>query len=145
MPKWHLEFALEYEESTSSPSIPRMEILRSLLDPDGRQRALEANERLYQQAMDKFKKDGHLLRQYGWRFSNLEDEDIVVRMPGGWDSRAPGFEEEGTEAGVPRQLHFRVLMMPFCFIIWHLVWIFAPIPPDRENWWWWEPSRAVVR
>lgn len=112
MPKYHLEFALEYEEGYPNPPIPRIEILRSFLDPEGRQRALGANQRLYQQAMDRFKKGRHLLRQYGWRFSNLDDEDIVVRAPGGWDSRAPGFEEEGMEAGVvPLLLHFIVLMM----------------------------------
>lgn len=133
MPKYHLEFALEYEESTLSPSIPRIEILRSLLDPDGGQRALEANQRLYEQAMDRFKKERHLLRQYGWRFADLDDEEIVVRTPGGWDGRAPGFEEEGREAGVvPFLLHFVVLLMPYCLFVWclfsflylfHLIWI----------------------
>lgn len=86
---------MEYEESTLSPSIPRIEILRSLLDPDGGQRALEANQRLYEQAMDRFKKERHLLRQYGWRFADLDDEDIFVRAPGGWDGRAPGLRKRG--------------------------------------------------
>lgn len=95
---------MEYEEKAWQPDIRKIEHLRFLLDPDGRQRAFEANQRLYQQAMDRFNAERRLKDTAGGRDGNLDGEYFVVRAPGGWDSRAPGFEEEGIEARVPRLL-----------------------------------------
>jgi hypothetical protein len=94
MPKEYWELTLEYEEKAWQPDTRKIEHLRFLLDPDGRQRAFEANQRLYQQALDRFDAERRLRNAAGGRDGNPEDEYFVVRAPGGWDSRTPGFEEE---------------------------------------------------
>ncbi|KAK0746906.1 hypothetical protein B0T18DRAFT_391270 [Schizothecium vesticola] len=83
VPKEYWELNLEYEEANRHSDAPTIEHLRFLLDPEGRQRAFEANQRLYQQALDRFDAEGRLGDAAGGRDGNLDDEYFVVRAPGG--------------------------------------------------------------